>query len=88
MEIFAKSGTSRAAQFAVECLFDQGVGCGRKRFHIGVQPEVSIFAFTLEADTLSSATKYIAINTDITDNASVTGEGDILDIVYVRLRTQ
>ena len=88
VEIFAKSGTSRAAQFAVECLFDQGVGCGRKRFHIGVQPEVSIFAFTLEADTLSSATKYIAINTDITDNASVTGEGDILDIVYVRLRTQ
>ena len=87
-EIFARSGTSRAAQFAVECLFDQGANCGRKRFHVGVQPEASIFAFMLDPETASSAVKYIAINTDITENASITGEGDALDIVYVRLRTQ
>lgn len=86
-EIYARSGTSQAAQFAVECLFGQGVGCGRKRFHVGVQPEVSIFAFTLDENRPQAEDAFIAINTDITHSADVTGEGDVLDIVFVRLRT-
>ncbi len=86
-EIYARSGSSSAAQFAVECEFGEGVGCGRKRFHVGVQPEASIFAFTMEQNRSTSQDAFIAINTDITDNADITGEGDILDIVYMRLRT-
>lgn len=86
-EIYARSGTSKAAQFAVECQFGEGVGCGRKRFHVGVQPEASIFAFTIDRNQNTARDMHIAINTDITDNAEITGEGDVLDIVYLRLRT-
>jgi hypothetical protein len=87
-EIFARSGKSGPAQFAVECMFGQNIGCGRKRFRIGVQPEASVFAFTLDKNHDTTSKTYIALNTDITDNASITGEGDTLDIVYVRLRAQ
>lgn len=86
-EIYARSGSSSAAQFAVECEFGEGVGCGRKRFHVGVQPEASIFAFTMDENRSVTRDAFIAINTDITDNAEITGEGDVLDIVYIRLRT-
>ena len=86
-EVFARSGTSSPAQFAVECRFGENIGCGRKRFRVGVQPEASIFAFTLEQDRDINEPAQIAINTDITDNAAITGEGDVLDIVYVRLRS-
>ncbi|MEL7428868.1 MAG: hypothetical protein AAFN43_02600 [Pseudomonadota bacterium] len=86
-EIFARSGSSGPAQFAVECVFDDQIGCGRKRFRVGVQPEASVFAFTMGRNTDINADAFIAINTDITDDAAVTGEGDILDVVYVRLRT-
>ena len=86
-EIFARSGKSGPAQFAIECLFGSQIGCGRKRFRVGVQPEASIFAFTMEGNRDIDSDAFIAISTDITDNASITGEGDILDIVYVRLRT-
>ncbi len=86
-EIFARSGKSTPAQFAIECQFGAQIGCGRKRFRVGVQPEASIFAFTMEQNRDINSDAFIAISTDITDNASITGEGDILDIVYVRLRT-
>ncbi len=86
-EIFARSGKSSPAQFAIECQFGSQIGCGRKRFRVGVQPEASIFAFTMERSRDINSDAFIAISTDITDNASITGEGDILDIVYVRLRT-
>ena len=86
-EIFARSGKSGPAQFAIECQFGSQIGCGRKRFRVGVQPEASIFAFTMEGNRDINSNAFIAISTDITDNASITGEGDVLDIVYVRLRT-
>jgi len=86
-EIFARSGKSGPAQFSVECQFGSQIGCGRKRFRVGVQPEASIFAFTMEGTRDINSDAFIAMSTDITDNASITGEGDVLDIVYVRLRT-
>ncbi len=87
VEIYARSGSGGASQFTVECKFENSIGCGRKRFRVGAQPEASIFAFTMEESQPIDGSALIAINTDITPAASVVGKGDVLDIVYVRLRT-
>ncbi|MGI9353311.1 MAG: hypothetical protein ACR2O3_17255 [Rhizobiaceae bacterium] len=85
-EIYAKSGTPNPAQFTVKCVFRSLGSCGRKRFRVGLQPEASIFAFDMGKVTDPNVNAYIAINTDTTDIASTTGKGDIIDIVYARLR--
>jgi len=86
VEIFAKSGTSSPAQFTVECRFEGVAGCGRKRFRIGLQPEASVFAANVGNITNPDQGLYLAINTDITSGAEVTGKGDVIDIAYVRIR--
>ncbi|MEM7216133.1 MAG: hypothetical protein AAF423_11375 [Pseudomonadota bacterium] len=85
-EIYAKSGTASPAQFTVKCQFGDLGNCGRKRFRIGLQPEASIFAFQMATIGDTSKVAYIAINTDTTEGASVSGKGDVIDIVYARLR--
>ena len=85
-EIYAKSGTPNPAQFTVKCDFGALGSCGRKRFRVGLQPEASIFAFEMGNVSDPGQNAYIAINTDTTDNASTTGKGDVIDIVYARLR--
>lgn len=87
VEIYARSGSGGTSQFTVECRFDNTIGCGRKRFLVGAQPEASIFAFTMEENQPLESSALIAINTDITPAAAELGKGDVLDIVYIRLRT-
>ena len=85
-EIYAKSGNSKPAQFTVKCQFGDLGSCGRKRFRVGLQPEASIFAFDISSIENSNVSAYIAISTDITEVATITGKGDPIDIVYARLR--
>lgn len=85
-EIYAKSGSPSPAQFTVKCQFGQLGSCGRKRFRVGLQPEASIFAFDLGEVTDPDLRAYIAISTDTTAVAATTGRGDVIDIVYARLR--
>ncbi|MEO0329754.1 MAG: hypothetical protein AAF217_14290 [Pseudomonadota bacterium] len=85
-EIYAKSGTSGPAQFTITCLFKNSGNCGRKRFRVGIQPEASIFAVEFKNITNTNQNIFIAINTDTTRNATVTGRGDVLDVIYARLR--
>jgi len=86
VEIFAKSGGSDKASYAVGCEFGGQNECGRKRFLVGPQPEASVFAF--EMGTISDLDRdmYLSLSTDTTSEAAITGKGDILDIVYIRLR--
>ncbi|MEM7068737.1 MAG: hypothetical protein AAF478_07620 [Pseudomonadota bacterium] len=85
-EIYAKSGTSSPAQFTVKCQFGELGDCGRKRFRVGLQPEALIFGFDMGKVAQSNQNAFIAISTDTTEQASVTGKGDTIDIVYARLR--
>lgn len=85
-EIFAKSGTSGPAQFTVKCQFGSLGDCGRKRFRVGIQPEASIFAFDFGTVSDLEHKAFIAINTDTTATAQSTGRGDVIDIVYARMR--
>ena len=87
VEIYAKSGTNMQAQFSVSCEFANGSDCGRKRFVAGIQPQASVFEFDFAGVSNLDADYFIAFNTDTTSNAAITGEGDLLDIVYVRLKT-
>ncbi len=86
VEIYAKSGGSGPAAFAVECQLGGLGSCGRKRFRVGLQPEAAVFSVTMRSDDGSGANAHLAISTDITSNAEITGEGDPVDIIYVRLR--
>lgn len=86
VEIYAKSDTNEQAQFSVACQFANGSDCGRKRFVAGVQPQASIFELDFGPVNDTGEDYYITINTDTTNEAAITGEGDVLDIVYVRLR--
>ena len=86
VEIYAKSGGTGPAAFAVECKLGGLGGCGRKRFRVGLQPEAAVFSITMRADDGTSENAHLAISTDITSNAEITGEGDAIDIIYVRLR--
>ena len=85
-EIYAKSASPSPAQFTVKCQFGSLGSCGRKRFRVGLQPEASIFAFDLGEVVNPDLKAYIAISTDTTANAATTGRGDVIDIVYARLR--
>lgn len=86
VEFFAKSGMAGPAQFAVECNFGDSNACGRKRFRVGLQPERIVFSLDSPPPLDIDGQAFLAINTDITNAADTTGEGDIIDIIHVRLR--
>jgi len=86
VELNAKSGLAGPAQFAVECDIAGDSVCGRKRFRVGLQPELIVFALDLKAGIQSDARAFLALNTDITNAADTSGKGDAIDINFVRLR--
>ena len=86
VELYAKSGQNGPAQFAIECDFAGDSICGRKRFRVGTQPERIVFALDLSAGVKQGERAYLAINTDITNDADSSGNGDAIDVIYVRLR--
>ncbi len=86
VEILAKSGGTGPATFSISCLFNETEACGRKRFRIGLQPEAIVFAMNVPQVNPASADGHFALNTDITGSASITGQGDVVDILYARLR--
>ena len=86
VEIRAKSGGTGPATFAVSCEFDGQELCGRKRFRVGLQPEVMVFKLDVPASANQSSDAYFALSTDITGSAALTGQGDVIDIEYARLR--
>ena len=88
VEIFAKSGGSDSAHFAVGCEFGSLTECGRKRFLAGSQPNASVFAFDMDEVTDINQDMFLTLSTDTTSGAAVTGKGDILDIVYIRLAVE
>ena len=85
-EIFAKSGGTGPATFSVECMFGELGKCGRKRFRVGLQPEAVVFSADLNRIDTTGVNAYLAINTDITSTSETTGLGDLVDIVYARVR--
>lgn len=85
VEIFAKSGGADSAHFAVGCEFGSLTECGRKRFLAGSQPNASVFAFQMDEVNDINQEMFLTLSTDTTSEAAVTGKGDILDIVYIRL---
>ncbi len=85
IEVFAKSGGGDTAHFAIGCEFGNLTECGRKRFLAGSQPNASVFAFQMDKISDSNQDMFLTLSTDTTSQASVTGKGDILDIVYIRL---
>ena len=85
VEIFAKSGGSETAHFAIGCEFGELTECGRKRFLAGSQPNASVFAFQMDQISDINQDMYLTLSTDTTSEAAVTGKGDLLDIVYIRL---
>lgn len=86
VEIMAKSGDSGAATFAVSCDFGDLGDCGRKRFRIGLQPEAVIFSIEISGDLQEGQRAFLAINTDVTSSAAISGKGAKIDIVYARIR--
>ncbi len=88
VEIHAKSGGSEPTQFSVECQFgdDDESNCGRKRFRVGLQPEAVVFSIKADPNLGDREKAYLAINTDITKSANVSGQGELLDIYYARIR--
>ena len=86
VEILAKSGSSGPVGFAVGCEFDNEDLCGRKRFRIGIQPEAIVFTVNTRKSLNENSKAFMTISTDITSSASLTGEGDPVDILYARLR--
>ena len=85
-ESIAESGTSAPATFAVGCAFADKDLCGRKRFKVGIQPEAIIFTINVGAELANANPAYLMIGTDISPTASVTGEGEPIDVLYARLR--
>ncbi|MBL4726787.1 MAG: hypothetical protein JKY83_08990 [Rhizobiaceae bacterium] len=85
VEIHAKSGSSGPATFSVECMFGEIGSCGRKRFRVGLQSEAVVFSIDVK-DENPGKKAYLAIRTDIASSANLSGRGDILDIISVRLR--
>ncbi|MGI9400157.1 MAG: hypothetical protein ACR2O0_02795 [Rhizobiaceae bacterium] len=86
VEILAKSGGSGPATFSISCIFNNAEACGRKRFRIGLQPEAIVFALNVPQESSAAEGAHFALNTDITGSASITGQGDVVDILYARLR--
>lgn len=87
VEIFAKSGDSGPATFSVTCSFGSLGECGRKRFRIGLQPEAVIFSIQISKDYQEGQRAFLAINTDVTSAAAISGKGAQIDIVYARIKT-
>lgn len=85
VEIRAKSGGSGPATFSVGCDFGGQSSCSRKRFRIGLQPEDIVFALKMDPDTVNG-NAFLTINTDIVSSADSTGTGDLVDIIYARVR--
>lgn len=85
VEIFAKSGGTNSAHFAVGCEFGSLTECGRKRFLAGSQPNASVFAFQMDEVNDINQEMFLTLSTDTTSEAAITGKGDVLDIVYIRL---
>lgn len=85
VEMRTKSGSSGPAQFAVECLAGGDSICGRKRFRVGLQPEDTVFKLDL-GSLGPDGEAALAINTDVTAAATSSGEGDAIDVLYIRLR--
>lgn len=86
LEILAKSGETGPATFSIFCVFDGVEACGRKRFRLGLQPEAIVFALDVPEAAGGGGNTHFALNTDITGAASITGQGDVVDILYARLR--
>jgi hypothetical protein len=86
LEILAKSGETGPATFSIFCVFDGVEACGRKRFRLGLQPEAIVFALDVPDAAGGGGNTHFALNTDITSSASITGQGDVVDILYARLR--
>jgi len=87
VEILAKSGETGAATFSVGCQFGDLGECGRKRFRIGLQPEAVVFSIQISADYREGQRAFLAINTDVTSAAALSGKGAQIDIIYARIRT-
>ncbi len=86
VEILAKSGDTGAATFSVGCKFGDLGDCGRKRFRIGLQPEVVIFSIQISDKFQEGQRAFLAINTDVTSAAAQSGKGAQIDIIYARIR--
>ena len=86
VEFNAKSGTSSPAQFAIECDIAGDSVCGRKRFRVGQNSEKIVFAMDVAGRDIANSKAFLAINTDVTNSATSSGAGDLIDILYVRLR--
>ena len=86
VELYAKSGLTGPAQFAIECTVAGESVCGRKRFRVGQQPERIVFSMDLKNVSDADARAFLAMNTDITTEADTSGKGDIIDLIYARLR--
>ncbi len=86
VEIMARSGGAGPATFAVSCEFGDLGDCGRKRFRVGLQPEAIVFSILIDGSYREGQRAFLAINTDVTSAANLSGEGAAVDIVYARLR--
>jgi hypothetical protein len=86
VEIRAKSGSSGPATFAIECSVDGANACGRKRFRVGLQPEDIVFALRPANGFKPDSEAWLAINTDVTSAADISGAGEVIDIIYSRIR--
>ena len=85
VEMRVKSGGGGPAQFSIECDIAGASQCGRKRFRVGLQTEDIVFALDIDKSTVNG-NAFLAINTDVTSSADATGLGDLIDIVYTRIR--
>ena len=86
VEILAKSGDSGPATFTIFCDFGELGECGRKRFRIGLQPEAVVFSILISEDVGENQNAFLAINTDVTSAAALSGRGSQIDIIYARLK--
>ncbi|MCP4071368.1 MAG: hypothetical protein GY742_06460 [Hyphomicrobiales bacterium] len=86
IEILAKSGDTGPATFSVSCDFGELGECGRKRFRVGLQPEAVVFSIQISPDFQDGQRAFLAINTDVTSAAALSGKGAKIDIIYARLR--
>ena len=86
VEILAKSGDSGPATFTIFCDFGELGECGRKRFRIGLQPEAVVFSILISEQVTEDQKAFLAINTDVTSAAALTGKGSQVDIIYARLK--
>lgn len=85
VEILAKSGEASPITFAVACNFGDLGQCTRKRFRIGLQPEAIVFPIEISSEYREGQTASLALSTDVSKSANLTGEGSKLDILGAKL---